>query len=436
MKIISLTSENIKRLTAVHIEPNGNLVTISGKNGSGKTSVLDSIWWALAGAGTVQKNPIRNGQVMARIILNLGELIITRTFKVKDDNEFTTQIKVETADGAAFKSPQKMLDELLGELTFDPLAFSRMAPKDQFNAMRKFVPDVDFDAIAAHHQGDFNRRAELNKAIKEMEGALAINTVPDEPPGQPVDESELMIKLQQAGDQNTETERRRANRQTMAESIASRQNDITDLRERAAALRKQADELDAKVKDIQTEIDDKQKRLDEAPPLPELIDTAAVIEELNGAKEKNRQYQNWLDKKNKKAELVAKIAEHKTKTQALTDAMEARQKAKRDAIAAAKIPVPGVEFGDDQILLNGVPFEQGSDAEQLKASIAIAMGLNPKLRVIRVRDGSLLDDDSMKILDQMCNDKDFQCWIEKVDSSGKMGFVLEDGHLKNAEVEQ
>jgi hypothetical protein len=36
----------------------------------------------------------------------------------------------------------------------------------------------------------------------------------------------------------------------------------------------------------------------------------------------------------------------------------------------------------------------------------------------------------MKILEEMVDEKDFQCWIERVDSSGKIGFVIENGQLK------
>lgn len=40
LKIVRLASENIKRLKAVEIVPNGHTVTITGKNDQGKTSVL------------------------------------------------------------------------------------------------------------------------------------------------------------------------------------------------------------------------------------------------------------------------------------------------------------------------------------------------------------------------------------------------------------
>jgi hypothetical protein len=118
----------------------------------------------------------------------------------------------------------------------------------------------------------------------------------------------------------------------------------------------------------------------------------------------------------------------------LTQNIEARNKAKAEAIAAANMPVPGLGFGDGVVLLAGVPFEQASDAERLRASVAIAMAANPKLRVIRIRDGSLLDEDAMKLLAEMADKHDMQVWIERVDSSGAVGFVLEDGHVRQAEV--
>ena len=60
----------------------------------------------------------------------------------------------------------------------------------------------------------------------------------------------------------------------------------------------------------------------------------------------------------------------------------------------------------------------------------MAMAMNPTLRIIRVRDGSLLDEDAMKLLAEMAAKNDSQIWIERVDSSGRVGVVLEDGRIK------
>ncbi len=145
MRIISLEAENVKRLSAIEIRPTCNMVEITGKNGQGKTSVLDSIWWALAGTKNVQSAPIRDGQDKARIRLDLGEIVVTRTFRRAEAGNTTTSIIVENAEGARYQSPQALLDGLLGSLSFDPLAFTRLDRRGQFEALRRFVPGVDFE---------------------------------------------------------------------------------------------------------------------------------------------------------------------------------------------------------------------------------------------------------------------------------------------------
>ena len=97
----------------------------------------------------------------------------------------------------------------------------------------------------------------------------------------------------------------------------------------------------------------------------------------------------------------------------------------------AKLPVPGLELTEEEILLNGQPFNQGSDAEQLRVSIAVAGALNPRLRVIRVRDGSLLDAKSMAALSEYAEEHDLQVWVETVASNRQTAVVIEDGRVRS-----
>jgi len=116
--------------------------------------------------------------------------------------------------------------------------------------------------------------------------------------------------------------------------------------------------------------------------------------------------------------------------------MEKRKADRAAAIAKAKLPVEGLGFGEGVVLFNGLPLEQASDAEQLRVSVAIAMAGNSKLRVIRVRDGSLLDESGMKLLAELADANDMQVWVERVDTTGKVGFVIEDGRLRDAPAEE
>lgn len=428
MKIVSLQAENVKKLIAVEIRPDGNLVEITGKNGQGKTSVLDSIWWALTGTSHIQVAPIRKGAETARIVLDLGEIIVTRTFAHKESGGAATSIVVENAEGARFPSPQRMLDALLGELAFDPLAFARMKPKDQFDQLRRFVPGVDFEAIANANRGDFERRTELNRFVKQEIAAARAIVVPQGTPDEPIDEGALVAELERAGEHNADIERRRANRQRATQDAAARRHEAASLSEQAEELRRRAATLTEQANAKIEEANALDQKIAEAPPLPTLIDTALVRQRIEAARATNAKVRE-LEKREAHRQRAEQL---ESQAEALTLSIEQRNAAKVAAIAAAKIPVPGIEFGDGIVLLNGVPFEQASDAEQLRASFAIAAALCGKLRVARIRDGSLLDEDSLKLLAEIADQQDVQVWIERVDGSGRVGFVLEDGHARKA----
>ena len=460
MKIIKLSVNNFMKLGAVEISPDGRLVQITGRNGAGKTSVLNSLWVALAGKDACPTVPIRRGQERAIIRLDLGEIIVTRTFKRTDSDEYTTSIVVESPDGARFPSPQKMLDALFGALTFDPLAFARMKPRDQFDQLRSFVPGVDFDAIERQNKGDFDRRTEISRFLEQENAAAAAITVPDGTPDELVDEDALVADLVAAGEHNTDVERRRANReqarQTITHSLAladekagqirvvaerlqnERDREVASLKEQIQALEvrirsvaenctariaSETERLNREADHARSEAVALEARLTAAGELPEPKDIATLQRAIEEARSRNANVRKLLDRRAHEVRAITL----KEKVGALTAAIQQRNADKAAKIAAAQMPVPGISFGDGIVLLNDVPFQQGSDAEQLRASVAIAMALSPTLRVLRIRDGSLLDEQSLALLAQIAQEKDFQCWIEMVDSSGKVGFVLEDG---------
>lgn len=402
MKIIELQAENIKRLAAVEIRPDGNLVEITGNNGDGKTSVLDSIWWALTGAANIQAVPIRHGEGQARIRLDLGEIVVTRTFKRKGDDDYTTSLTVENAEGGKLKSPQSILDALVGELSFDPLEFTRLKPREQFDRLKGFVPDVDFDALEAEDRRDYEKRTEINREIKRLQAQADAIDVSPELPDEPVDESEIVAQAEAA-------------------SKAQRLSDERDrLRNQAAELRRQARELDDQAATLEDEINS--------------LDAIAGddADDLSERLRKAREVNLAIAERERRNELTVQANELTSEAEALTNAMKQRALTKQAAVANADMPVDGIGFGDGEILLNGVPFDQASDAEQLKASVAIAMAMNPKLKVIRVRDGSLLDSESMQNLVAMANGHDYQVWIETVSSHAPGAVVIENGKVQVA----
>src|SRR3990167_8327172 len=95
----------------------------------------------------------------------------------------------------------------------------------------------------------------------------------------------------------------------------------------------------------------------------------------------------------------------------------------------AAMPVPGLGFGEGSVTFDGVPFDQAETSAQIRVGVAIAMAANPKLRVIRIKEGSFLDQDNLALIAEMARAHDYKVWLERVDTSGKVGVVIDDGQV-------
>ena len=66
-------------------------------------------------------------------------------------------------------------------------------------------------------------------------------------------------------------------------------------------------------------------------------------------------------------------------------------------------------------------------AEQLRVSAAMGLAMNPTVKVLLIRDGSLLDDDSMKMLAEMADAAGGQVILERVGKGAECSVIIEDG---------
>jgi hypothetical protein len=384
--------------------------------------VLDAIMCAVGGGDVLPRKPIRRGAETARITLDLGELVVTRKFTTAGSN-----VVVEAASGARFRSPQHMLDELIGAIAFDPLEFTRMEPKKQLDALRRLVRlDVDIDALDGQNARDYERRTEVNRDAKRLRGQASGIQFPADLPATPADIAALTERLRQAGDQNVELERRKARRQAAAAEAALERRTAAQRRSEAEELRRRAEELDRTAGELEAHAGQTETQLAEAPPLAEPVDTTELVTALEAARTVNAH----LDAKARRETLEAEAVALEARAAELTAAMEARTEAKRAAIAAAQMPVAGIGFGDGEVLYQDLPLDQASQAEKIRVSVALAMAANPTLRVLCVRDGSLLDQESWRLLAELVEGADYQCWVEVTDNDGKTGIIIEDGAVR------
>lgn len=403
MRIVTLQAENIKRLRAVEITPQDDVVVIAGRNAQGKSSVLDAIWMALAGAdGAKQtKRPIRDGEEKASVRLDLGDLVVTRKW-----TKAGSTLEVAAKDGAKYPSPQTILDGLIGRLSFDPLAFANEDPKKQ----RQMLVDVlelpfDPDELAMQRQTLYDKRTDVNRDGKRLVAQRdGLPVVPEGTPDEEVSAAAIADELRQAEEQNRKLA-------TLAHERDVQADRVTTLEQELEAAKVRLAEFDAEMTKAPAEID--------AAPIRERL---AQVDATNAA----------VRAKKERAHLDAEITRHAERSQRLTQEIEKLDDARDDAIAAASMPLEGLSFDETGVLYQGVPFSQASSAERLRVGTAMAMVLNPKIRVIRITDGSLLDSENLALIEEMAGEHDFQVWIERVDETGTVGITIEDGQIAGA----
>ena len=415
MKIIRLAAENVKRLRAVEITPTGDLVHITGGNEQGKTSVLDTISWGLAGGRNIQSKPIRKGAEKARIVLGLGDgkdvtLTVERTF-----TKSGTYLKVLSENGVPVQGPQQFLDKLAGALAFDPLVFSRSEPGKQAQILRDLsgVETADLDAA---REKAYQKRRDLKRDLKQVEAEFRAAV---EPPDGTGDEEEsvdaLVEKLREAQATNRKNNEVRTKAQQATATLEGERVAVDDLKSQLFKAEARLEQAGLAV----SELVEQMKNLKDA-------DEAGINASLATVEQRNRSVRH----KKSRDTIIAKGKDLRAAVTAADSAVSCAEEEKAERIAGADLPIDGLLFDDAVVTYRGVPFDQCSSAEQLKVSMAVAMAMNPTLRIIRVTDGSLLDSASLKLIGEMAKGDDFQIWIECVDESGEVGIYIEDGQVK------
>jgi DNA repair exonuclease SbcCD ATPase subunit len=414
MTIVSLTSENVKKLKAVHVAPNGGhgLVIIGGRNGQGKTSVLDSIEMALGGTKSVPKRPVRDGQSKAEIILETEDLIVTRTFSQRGST-----INVVGRDGMRKASPQTLLDGLVGSLSFDPLAFARMKPGEQAGLLRELT-GLDFSELDKRRQAAYDERTAVNREVKSAQEHLAQlkAAVPDgDYPSELVSVSNLVGELREAETKNRQNAEFR-------QAVDAKAQGVETKRLRMAALLREVDELRKGI-----DIDDKKlERMRADLAALEDIPTETIQNAIANAGEVNEVVQA-IRAASQAAGLHDK---RKARSEELTKEIEAIDAEKQKRLSECAMPLDGLGFDDTGVTYGGLPFEQLCDSEKLKVSLAMGLKMNPALRVVLIRDGSLLDSDSLALVAEMAEQANAQVWIERVGEGDEGAVIIEDGSVK------
>ena len=219
LTIIEFAAENFMKLKAVRIRPDGaNMVVLSGKNGAGKSSILNAIM-AVVDKAALKKQGItkllREGQERGFVKIDLGDIIAKLT--LTERGEYLT---VENKEGMAFKSPAGVMDRLRGMISFDPLAFAKMDAKKQKDILLGLVDvGIDLDVHDKERARIFDERTNVGRKRDELKVKLA------DLPNLPADLPENEVPLSSVSEERRQLEAVKAENDT-------RRKEYSDLKER------------------------------------------------------------------------------------------------------------------------------------------------------------------------------------------------------------
>ena len=415
------------RLVAVEISPQGNAILITGKNAAGKSSVLDAIMAVFCGKKYQPAKPIRDGEDRAEIVVETEDYIIKRTFTAAGGGTVT----VSNAEGVKASSPQGLLDKIVGEIAFEPMAFFKdcrdvKKQRQQRDMLMKLVGLDFYDIDLEISQVKLRRSAvKTEKDTYEFE-AGQIQGLQEIPDGL-ISMTELTEKLTvatQLNEKHAETVKQiegiGRDIEAFTEKLVKNRGLIANLRVQLANAEKEQVNGEGMLVKFQSEQAELVKILEP------LIDVAAINKDIEKADYINEQVRN----KKQKTELLKKSAAKSRQFADLGKKMKALEVKKAERLAVVKMPIDGLSVNEETILYDNIPLAQVNDSMQLRIAIALSMALNPKLRVILMK-GNDLDSASLEAVCKLAEEKDYQVWIEKVtdDKKNKTGFIIEDGSV-------
>jgi DNA repair exonuclease SbcCD ATPase subunit len=416
MKILELSIRNLRKIEAVDITPKSNIIKIEGKNGNGKTTVLDSIFFALAG-GKIPDGVIKDKESKSIITVKFDNYIVKKT--ITDINNY---LSVETIEGLRPKNPQSFLNDLVGKIAFDPLEFIRMKNDDQLKVLKKAmgieekINQLKIDETQSMEERKFSGR-ELDR-YKEL-CKIVVKEI-----SEPTSISEIVKEL----------DRLQEKRQDYIEEM----NNIKIMKNRKIEIESKIKEYEKFLLDLQEENKKlliklnvfEEETLNEAMDKVDhdIINKKVILDQHEVVQTEYNKYKVYADNK--------KIFLEKEKSyNDLDKKVESIRQQIKDTLNNSRLPIPGLEMTDDQLLYENHTFENVCESSKLKISIYLSMAMNPKLKIILIRDGSLLDKDSLKEIETMADKEDYQIWIEKVsDEKNKdddNAIYIEEGTITN-----
>jgi chromosome segregation ATPase len=421
IKINKLEIENVKRIKAVKIEPSRDGLTIvGGNNNQGKTSVLDSIAWALGGEKYRPSQAMREGSAIPpnlRIVMSNG-LVVERKGK-------NSSLKVTDPNGN--KSGQQLLNEFVEQLALDLPRFMESSGKEKAQTLLRIIGVGEQLADLEKNEKElFSHRHAIGQIADQKKKFADEQTYYPDAPREVVSPSELIRKQQEILARNGENQRKRDRLNEITAGKHRIFDDLNRIDDQIAELQVRKDKLkleyDQAVSDEEIAMKTVLQLQDESTA--ELEANIADIEEIN------RKVRANLDKD--KAEDDAR--QYKDQYAALTRQIEDTRKAKTDLLQTADLPLPELSVKDGELVYRGQLWDNMSGSDRLKVSTAIVRKLNPKCGFVLLDKLEQMDMQTLNEFGQWLHQEGLQAIATRVSVGDECSIIIEDGYVKGQEI--
>lgn len=444
--ITEVEVRSFKKLKYCKFRPNRKgITTVSGENDAGKSTLFDAIIATLGGKRHVPDVPVTTGEESAETSVtiespdpNIPNMVIRRTYVDDGDGYYETDLVIEDEDGEPSPQPQTILNDLLSQATFDPFYFDKLERAERLKALQNLI-GLDFTEHDATHKRKYEQRTQVNRETKRLKGAIdkkkaELRGVPHEK----IDVSQLEQARKEAVEHNekvarydselrTEVGRLDGYRKLLNQRGDERKrvlDEIERLQQRLEALNGELEEVDAKIAKGNKVVAKQAEKVGAMKASqPERVSTIELNEKFEKAYEINARVSEWDALKALESEAKAS----KQKSDKLTKELKQLDEKRLVMAQEAEWPLEGMGMNDDGVTLDDLPYEQASQSRRTQAAIALGMALNPGIRVMLVREGSLIGKKRLQEMAEYAEEHDIQMFVELVGELDGSDLIIRDG---------
>lgn len=420
VSIASLELENVKRVRAVELQPNEKgLTVLGGRNGQGKTSVLDAIAYALGGERMRPDRVTRDGSATpAKMRVELSNGIVCER---KGKNSSLT-----VTDTTGMKGGQRLLDEFIGEFALNLPKFLNMSDREKADYLLKTLGIADQLADADRKVAEANaERTEIGRRAKAARKMAEDSPFHGGVPSETLDVSALLDEQMSAHEVNQaiefkrrEVEAKRAESERMAAEVERLARELADATERMAIASSRSETVTGELEGLEADLANMEPADEQAAA--EAVREAEAVNEMvrqNTARAEMLADADRLDGEYRAA--GARVAKAKEELLSLLD--------------GADLPLDGLAVEEGVLRFNGSAWGDMSGSEQLRVATAIVRKLKPECGFVLVDKLEQFDPQQLAEFGEWASGQGLQVIGTRVAVDDTCTVVIEDGRVVQEE---